>query len=196
MKSKFLNIIFTNDGKEYVTPQHLGKEIKDELYIHGGKISLTDLAPILNVDLSQITKVVTELQKHNKGLRVILGQLIDKSYLNKISEEINNKLVQHGCVNVAELTLVYDLPADFLQSVIEKALRKTIHAKQDTQDLKIFYTESFIATNRAKIRGALAALTHPTPLSDILGLCAIPERIFFSKYQQCGISLQSMGQAK
>ncbi|GAB1863281.1 E3 UFM1-protein ligase 1 homolog [Camponotus japonicus] len=180
VENKLLDIIFTNDGKEYVTPQHLGKEIKDELYIHGGKISLVDLAQILNVNLSQVTKVVTEIEKHNKGLKVILGQLIDRSYINKIAEEINDKLVQHGCINVAELTLTYNLPAEFLQSVIEKELGKIIHATQDYQDPKVFYTESFIAKNRAKIRGALSAVTKPTPLSAILGQCGVPERIFFS----------------
>ncbi|XP_070149945.1 E3 UFM1-protein ligase 1 homolog [Polyergus mexicanus] len=180
VENKLLDIIFTNDGKEYVTPQHLAKEIKDELYIHGGKVSLVDLAQILNVNLSQVTKVVTEIEKHNKGLKVILGQLIDRSYITKIAEEINDKLIQHGCINVAELTLTYNLPAEFLQSVIEKELGKIIHATQDYQDPKIFYTESFVAKNRAKIRGALSAVTKPTPLSAILGQCGVPERIFFS----------------
>lgn len=180
VESKLLDIIFTNDGKEYVTPQHLGKEIKDELYIHGGKISLVDLAQILNVGLSQVTRVVTEIEKHNKGLKVILGQLIDRSYITKIAEEINDKLVQHGCINVAELTLAYNLPAEFLQSVVEKELGKIIQATQDSQDPKIFYTESFIARNKAKIKGALSAITRPTPLSAILGQCGVPDRIFFS----------------
>ncbi|XP_020295465.1 E3 UFM1-protein ligase 1 homolog [Pseudomyrmex gracilis] len=180
VENKLLDIIFTNDGREYVTPQHLEKEIKDELYMHGGKVSLVDLAQILNVNLSHITKVVSEIEKHNKGLKVILGQLIDKSYINKIAEEINDKLVQHGCINVAELTLTYNLPAEFLQSVIEKELGRIIHATQDTQDLKVFYTESFVARNRAKLKGALSAITKPTPLSTILGQCGVSERIFFS----------------
>lgn len=180
VENKLLDIVFTNDGKEYVTPQHLGKEIKDELYVHGGKVSLVDLAQILNINLSQVTKVVAEIEKHNKELKVILGQLIDKSYINKIAEEINDKLVQHGCISVAELTLTYDLPSEFLQSVVEKELGKIIHATQDSQDSKVFYTESYIARNRAKIRGALSAITKPTPSSAILGQCAVPERIFFS----------------
>ncbi|XP_024892657.1 E3 UFM1-protein ligase 1 homolog [Temnothorax curvispinosus] len=180
VENKLLDIIFTNDGKEYVTPQHLGKEIRDELYVHGKKVSLVDLAQILNVNLSQVTRVVTEIERHNKGLKVILGQLIDKSYISKIAEEINDKLVQHGCINVAELTLTYNLPADFLQSVVEKELGKIVHATQDSQDPKVFYTESFIARNKAKIKGALSAVTKPTPLSAILGQCGVSERIFFS----------------
>lgn len=190
IENKLLDVIFTNDGKEYVTPQYLGKEIKDELYIHGGRINLVDLSQILNVNLSQISKVANDLERHNKGLKIILGQLIDKTYTNKIAEEINDKLIQHGFINVSELTIHYDLPADFLQSIIEKELGKTIYGKQDTQDSRVFYTESFIARNRAKIRGALSAITKPTPLSAILGQCSVSERIFFSILD----SLQEMKQ--
>lgn len=182
IESKLLEVIFTNDGKEYITPQHLGKEIKDELYIHGGRINMVDLSQILNVNLSQVSKVANDLEKHNKGLKIILGQLIDKTYINKIAEEINDRLIQHGIINVSELTIHYDLPADFLQSVIEKELGRNIYGKQDPQDSKVFYTESFIARNKAKIRGALCAITKPTPLSAILGQCSVSERIFFCEY--------------
>lgn len=181
IENKLLDVIFTNDGKEYVTPQHLGKEIKDELYIHGGRISLVDLAQILNINLSQVSKVANEIEKCNKGLKIILGQLIDKTYTKKIAEEINDKLMQHGSINVTELTIHYDLPSEFLQSLIEKELGKTIHGKQDVQDFKVFYTESFIAKNKAKIRGALSAITKPIPLSIILEQCCVSERIFFCK---------------
>ena len=188
IESKLLDVIFTNDGKEYITPQHLGKEIKDELYIHGGRISLVDLAQVLNINLSQVSKVAAEIEKHSKGLKIILGQLIDKTYMNKIAEEINDQLMQHGSINVAELMVHYNLPAEFLQSLIEKELGKTILGKQDTQNFRIFYTESFIARNRAKVRGALSAITKPTSLSAVFGQCAVSERIFFSVLE----SLQEM----
>lgn len=68
-----------------------------------------------------------------------------------------------------------------MQNLIEKALGKTVRGRQDKQDPKIFYTEGFIARNRAKIRGALSAITKPTSLSAILGQCNVPERIFFCK---------------
>lgn len=179
-EAKLLNIIFTNDGKEYVTPQHLEKEIKDELYVHGGRINLVELAKILNVDLSQVSKSVNDIEKHDKSLKLILGQLIDRNYMIRIAGEINDKLCQQGHINVSDLTLKYDLPAEFIQSLLEKELGKTVFGKQDSQDLKVFYTEGYVARNRAKVRGALSAITKPTPLSAILGQCAVPERIFFS----------------
>ncbi|XP_001607207.1 E3 UFM1-protein ligase 1 homolog [Nasonia vitripennis] len=179
-ENKLLDVIFTNDGKEYVTPQHLAKEIKDELYIHGGRVNLAELANILNVDLSQISKIASDIEKHDKGVKIILGQLIDRNYIAKIAEEINDKLNQNGFISIADLTLNYDLPAEFLQSLIEKELGKSIFGKQDTQDPRIFYNQGYVARNEAKIRGALSAITKPTPISAVLGQCSVPERIFFA----------------
>ncbi|KAF7995984.1 hypothetical protein HCN44_008739 [Aphidius gifuensis] len=62
-------------------------------------------------------------------------------------------------INVFELTLQYDLPTESIQNLVEKELGYTVHGKQDKQDSRMFYTENFIAKNRAKIRGALSAIT-------------------------------------
>lgn len=34
---KLIDVLYTQDGKEYITPQNLSKEIRDELFVHGGK---------------------------------------------------------------------------------------------------------------------------------------------------------------
>lgn len=36
ISTKLLDVVFTTDGKEYVTPEHLTKELKDEAYVQGG----------------------------------------------------------------------------------------------------------------------------------------------------------------
>lgn len=36
ISSKLLDVVFTTDGKEYVTPAHLTKELKDEAFVEGG----------------------------------------------------------------------------------------------------------------------------------------------------------------
>lgn len=33
---KLLDVVFTNDGKVFITPKYLIKEIKDELYVQNG----------------------------------------------------------------------------------------------------------------------------------------------------------------
>nr|CAD7405049.1 unnamed protein product [Timema cristinae] len=180
IEHQLLDVVFTVDGKEYVTPQQLSREIRDELFVHGGRINLVELARILNVDLSQVTARAAEIERADSGITLVLGQLIDKSYLTLIAQEINERLAQNGQVSVGDLTRQYDLPSDFLQTVVEKQLGKLIRGKQDKSDPRVFFTESYVTRNTACVRGALAAATRPTPISTMLSQCDIPERMFFS----------------
>ncbi|KAK2551186.1 E3 UFM1-protein ligase 1-like protein [Acropora cervicornis] len=41
-----IEVIYTTDGKEYLTPQQLEREIKDELFVHGGRINVVDLQQV------------------------------------------------------------------------------------------------------------------------------------------------------
>ncbi|XP_046403346.1 E3 UFM1-protein ligase 1 homolog [Ischnura elegans] len=182
LELKLLDVLFTTDGKEYVTPQHLTKEILDELYVHGGRINLVELAKLLSVDLSQVEARVNELSsKDGRGdYTVILGQLIDKSYQTRVAQEINDCLQREGQVSISSLTRNYDLPGEFLQTLVERELGKTIDGKQDKQDPRLIFTEAFVARNRAIVRGALCAVTRPTTVASIISQCKIPESIFYS----------------
>jgi len=57
-------------------------------------------------------------------------------------------------------------------------LGKIIHGKQDLKDSRIFFTQSHIARCKSKLRGALAALTVPTPVTAILSQSGVQERLF------------------
>lgn len=178
-----IDLIFTSDGKEYLTPSQLINDIRGELYDNGGRVNLVELSKSLGVDLAHITAHVNEVVKGQKDIQSILGQLIDSSYITRIAGEINEKLSQQGQINVGDLTIQYDLPADFLQQqVLERNLGKLIFGKQDQNDPRIFFTESFIARSKAKIRGALAGLTRPTPVASILSHIDMSEKLFFSLY--------------
>ncbi|KAJ0183332.1 hypothetical protein K1T71_001308 [Dendrolimus kikuchii] len=181
---KLIDVIFTTDGKEYLTSQHLIREIKDELYVHGGRINTVDLAKELNVDLSQICANITEIIK-GREVQLVSGYLIAHYYLEKIAREINEKLQLQGQISVGELTLQYDLPAELLQhSVLEKYLGKFIFGKQDVSEPRIFYTEEYIARTKAKIRGALMGLLKPTPIAVIISHCNLTDRLFLSLFDQ------------
>jgi Uncharacterized conserved protein (DUF2042). len=85
--------------------------------LFAGRINLVELAKLLNVDLSQISARAAEIEKADNNCSLVLGQLIDTNYTNHIAEEINEKLQQQGQVTVGDLTRIYDLPSEFLQSV-------------------------------------------------------------------------------
>ncbi|KOB76604.1 E3 UFM1-protein ligase 1, partial [Operophtera brumata] len=160
------------------------KEIKDELYVHGGRINTVDLAKELNVDLSQINTSVAEIIK-GKEVQLVSGYLITHYYLEKIAREINEKLQLQGQITVGELTLQYDLPAELLQhNVLEKYLGKIIIGKQDPSDARTFYTEEYITRTKAKIRGALMGLLKPTPAAVIMNHCNVAERLFMCLFDQ------------
>lgn len=179
---KLVDVIFTTDGKEYLTPQQLTKEVKDELYVHGGRINTVDLAKELNVDLSQINHCVADIIK-GKEVQLVSGYLIAYYYLEKVAREVNEKLQLQGQISVGELTLQYDLPAELLQhNVLEKYLGKIIIGKQDPSEPRTFYTEEYITRTKAKIRGALMGLLKPTPIAVIVNHCNLTDRLFLSLF--------------
>ncbi|XP_014252038.1 E3 UFM1-protein ligase 1 homolog [Cimex lectularius] len=178
-----LEVIFTNDGKQYITPEYLLKEIQDELYVHGGRINLVELAKILNVNVNYVMAKISSLEELLPGCIVIMGQLISRDYQKTIAQEINDRLQSTGQVTVGELTKLYDLPGDFLQDVIDENLGNVINAKQDKLDARILYTEQFVNKNKSVLRGTLRALTKPTQVSIILSLTNFKtERDFYRTF--------------
>lgn len=181
---KLIDVIFTTDGKEYLTLQQLIKEIKDELYVHGGRVNTVDLAKELNVDLNQINASVAEITR-GKEMQLVTGNLIAHYYLEKVAREINEKLQLQGQISVGDLIMQYDLPAELLQhNVLERHLGKIIIGRQDSSDPRIFYTEEFILRSKAKIRGALMGLLKPTPVAVIINHCNLSDRLFMSLFDQ------------
>lgn len=181
LEKGLLDLVFTTDGKEYLTHDHLRREIEDELYVNGGRINLVELSRSLCVDLQKIQPVAEQIAQEDAKVTLILGQLVSSDYIIRIASEINERLSQNGEVNVSELTGAYDLPSDFLlHEVVEKNLGRIIFGKQDSSNPRLLYTPAFISRCKARIRGALAGITKPTPLTAILSQTGIQERIFFS----------------
>ena len=140
------NVIFTLDGKEYITPEHLRKQIGDELYVHG-RINLVEVAKNLNVDLTRITDIVDGmLQEPDSEIYVVLGQLMNEEYLKNVATEINDNLTVKGEISVDLASNHFDLPSEFLlHNVMEKYLGTIIYAKQDHEDNSKFFTQKYIS---------------------------------------------------
>lgn len=179
-KMKLLEVIHTMDGKEYITPTQLTREIKDELYIHGGRISLVELQSLLNVDFSHIEAKANDIVSSSNAIFLVLGQLVDKTYLDHLAEEINDTLQSLGQVRIADLCKSYDLPGEFLISELVQRLGNIIDGKLDETNKDAIFTEAFIARHKANVRGMLSALTRPTALQPIIGECGISNKLFFN----------------
>ncbi|XP_038048122.1 E3 UFM1-protein ligase 1-like isoform X2 [Patiria miniata] len=181
---KLIEVIYTLDGKEYLTPAQLSKEIHDELIYHGGRINLVDLQQILGVDFAHIEAKANELIKHERSLHLVLGQLVTRDYMDRLSEDINDQLQEAGQVTIAELTKSHDLPASFLSEMIEARLGTIVQGQMDVYDQGVFFTQAFIDRHTAQIRGAFSAITKPTPVITILNQFKFPEKLFFGCLQK------------
>ncbi|KAH8022414.1 hypothetical protein HPB51_024144 [Rhipicephalus microplus] len=224
---KLIDVVFTNDGKEYITPKHLQKEILDELTVAGvlpediekllrkgpkyactpsvsahdlvglnrdlsskanqdrerclldGRINMVDLAHILNVDLSHIEARCAELVRTEHSLQIVLGQLIDRSYLDSLAEDINEKLQQAGHITFGEITKQYDLPPDFLEDVIHSRLGTVIRGRADPHDSRHIFTDAYVTRHKYRVRGALSAAIRPVTLSSLVNAFNFPDKLLY-----------------
>lgn len=184
VQDKKLDVVHTLDGKEYITPAQISREIRDELYVHGGRINIVDLQQIINVDWVHVENRASDIAKTDKGVQLILGQLIDDTYLDRLAEEVNDKLQEAGLISIAELCKNYDLPGDFLTEELSKRLGKLIQGEMDQYNRGVIFTPAFVARHKARIRGLFSAITRPTPVSSMIGAFGFQEHLLYSVLEE------------
>lgn len=189
VEEKKLDVVHTLDGKEYVTPAQINREVRDELYMHRGRINVVDLQKIINVDLVHVESRASEIAKSDKGTQIILGQLIDETYLDRLAEEVNDKLQEAGQVNIAELCKTYDLPGDFLTEELNSRLGREIQGQIDQYNRGVIFTQAFLSRHKACICGLFSAITRPTQINNLLNLYGFQENLMYSVLEElvkCG----------
>uniref|UniRef100_A0A8C4EMK8 E3 UFM1-protein ligase 1 n=1 Tax=Dicentrarchus labrax TaxID=13489 RepID=A0A8C4EMK8_DICLA len=184
VQDKKLDVLHTLDGKEYITPAQISREIRDELYVHGGRINIVDLQQIINVDWVHVENRASDIAKSDKGVQLVLGQLIDDTYLDRLAEEVNDKLQEAGLISIAELCKNYDLPGDFLSEELSKRLGKLIQGEMDQYNRGVIFTPAFVARHKARIRGLFSAITRPTPVSSMIGAFGFQEHLLYSVLEE------------
>ncbi|NWR93013.1 UFL1 ligase, partial [Furnarius figulus] len=181
---KQLEVVHTLDGKEYVTPAQISKEIRDELHVCGGRVNIVDLQQVINVDLLHIENRANDIVKSEKTIQLVLGQLINESYLDQLAEEINDKLQETGQVTISELCKAYDLPGDFLIQVLSRRLGRIIRGQLDQENRGVIFTEAFVSRHRARICGLFTAITRPTPVSNLITRYGFQEHLLYSLLEE------------
>uniref|UniRef100_A0A3P9N0B3 E3 UFM1-protein ligase 1 n=1 Tax=Poecilia reticulata TaxID=8081 RepID=A0A3P9N0B3_POERE len=179
VQDRKLDVVHTLDGKEYITPAQISREIRDELYVHGGRINVVDLQQIINVDWVHVENRANDIAKSDKGVQLVLGQLIDDAYLNHLAEEVNDKLQEAGLVSMAELCKSYDLPGDFLTEEVLKRLGKLIEGEMDQYNRGVIFTRAFVARHKARIRGLFSGITRPIPVSSMIAAFGFQEHLLY-----------------
>ena len=176
-KLKLIRLYHTIDGKEFVTPEQIQREIKDELFVHGGRVALSDISDILNIDIVNIEEVVSELVKDDQDISWIQGEVFESYYMDNCAEEMNEKLQESGHISLGELCHNFKLPADVLQKAAEARLGSIIHGYLDPSSKGVIYTEAFLARQKARIRGVFSAVTRPLNVSQAVYSYGFQEKL-------------------
>uniref|UniRef100_A0A7N8XIL3 E3 UFM1-protein ligase 1 n=1 Tax=Mastacembelus armatus TaxID=205130 RepID=A0A7N8XIL3_9TELE len=173
VQDKKLDVVHTLDGKEYITPGQISREIRDELYVHGGRVNIVELQQIINVDWVHVENRASEIAKSDKAVHEILNHI-----------EVNDKLQEAGLISIAELCKSYDLPGDFLTEELSKRLGKIIQGEMDHYNRGIIFTPAFVARHKARIRGLFSGITRPTPVSSMIGTYGFQEHLLYSVLEE------------
>uniref|UniRef100_A0A671SZU6 E3 UFM1-protein ligase 1 n=1 Tax=Sinocyclocheilus anshuiensis TaxID=1608454 RepID=A0A671SZU6_9TELE len=156
VEDKKLDVVHTLDGKEYVTPYRI----------------------------YELIYRASEIAKADKGTQLILGQLIDETYLDQLAEEVNDKLQEAGQVNIAELCKTYDLPGDFLTEELNSRLGRVIHGQIDQYNRGVIFTQAFLSRHKSCICGLFSAISRPTQMSNLLNLYGFQENLLYSVLEE------------
>ena len=82
------------------------------------------------------------------------------AYLNTVAEEIDEALQAAGRLVVSDLYKRFSLPLEFLNQIIDARLGQTIYGQRDASDGNALYTPTYVARQRAVVRGAGLAVTR------------------------------------
>ncbi|GBG79287.1 hypothetical protein CBR_g29437 [Chara braunii] len=157
------DILHTINGREYLTQRHLRKEMEIEIKKHG-RVSLVELAVSIGVDLSHCEHQAQFIVQENADIGLVQGEIVTTAYWDSVAEEIEETLQQTGQASISELAKRFNVGAEILTTVISSRLGSSVKGKLEGGNL---YTPAYVARVKAMMRGALRALTIPTPLSGV-----------------------------
>ena len=185
---KLVTLIHSTNGKFYLTPQRLKKEILVSLGDFGGRASVSDISTDLGVDFTivenaadeilaenNLTKLQGKIGLYNSRLSLFIGQLISTDYIGHLSLTLNSLLKSRGLVTVAEICRNHDLPSDF----VIKSILPLLDGKINSQKTDIF-TNSFLRRLEVRLRGFLISALQPVKVANFYQTNKVDETLFNS----------------
>ncbi|CDW57586.1 core histone H2A:H2B:H3:H4 family protein [Trichuris trichiura] len=179
-----LEVITTINSKDYVTPEYLLTQIKNEVIANGGRVSLTEIQQALGVDFQTVEDYANRLVASSPSLSICLGQLISKEYLTRAFIAINESLQRKGKISISEITRQYDLPTDFLADAVVQQVGRHIEGFIDTSDASVIYTHAYLNQQTAILRGALSGCTRIISLKKLVTDFDLASSLVFKCFDQ------------
>ncbi|KAK1942053.1 E3 UFM1-protein ligase 1 [Phytophthora citrophthora] len=166
-----LQVIHTRTGKQFLTPLQVQREIADYVALHGGRLSLTELEKLIDVDRTHVEKQTAALCRGNRGHKdtyhvVNNGEeLLTSWYLDGIMEDTNVLLQDSGTTSIGDLAQQFGFAVDYMRDVVRTRLGSILKARERDN---VLYTNSYVTAQKSRLRGVFAAVTRPVFVPDVL----------------------------
>eukprot|EP01064_Diplonema_japonicum_P031264 TRINITY_DN552_c6_g1_i1.p1 TRINITY_DN552_c6_g1~~TRINITY_DN552_c6_g1_i1.p1 ORF type:complete len:718 (+),score=152.27 TRINITY_DN552_c6_g1_i1:47-2200(+) len=165
-----LDLVYSTDGKEYITKEHLEKEISDEIDARGGRMVVSDLRGLLNVPMAPyIEEGLKNVVDKRDDLQLHGGETFSRDYLDGVVAETAALLRQKGSVETAEIAKRFRIDAKLVIHNIENIDDCTLHGST-------LYTSSYIRRKKAALRGAFNAATSSVQVQRVVSKIAGTDR--------------------
>lgn len=73
-----ISLVYTLDGKEFLTQEQLETEIKREIHHHGGRLDILELQPLLSVDNTVIAHKIRQIAQTHHNYHIVQGEVLTK----------------------------------------------------------------------------------------------------------------------
>lgn len=176
-----IQVVHTLTGKQFLTPTQIEREIQDYVTLNAGRISMAELQQLINIDRSYVEKYVAQLARNKKSsggssyFVVNSGEEVVTSwYLDAIMEDTNTLLQESGTSTIGELAQQYGFAVEYMKDVVFSRIGTILQAQERNN---VLYTHSFVASQKAQIRGVFSAITRPTFIPDIVRTYRFEEKV-------------------
>eukprot|EP00833_Pecoramyces_ruminatium_P009835 jgi/Orpsp1_1/1183867/evm.model.c7180000086988.3 len=148
-----------------ITKKKVCENIKKELELNCGRISLVDLVNKLNVDILQIEEDCEYLIQNNKNNIVISnGNLLNEQYINNLINKIKDCLEIQGILSILEFSQKNVLNTDFVSNLIKEKFSSNPNIIIKKNEI---YTKNYANQQKKILNGILNSITIPTIVSTI-----------------------------
>ena len=163
-KKKMVELVFTSDGREFLTKDQLKREIVTEVQAQT-RLNVVDLPGLINVDMHIIEKAIPDALREGEIVEH-QGELMTTVYLDSIVQSAAETLRGNGFLVLASFVKSLQLPSQFVTDILEAAIREgKFRARMDDG---VLFTSQFVNAQKKLIRSALLAQTRPVVLGDLM----------------------------
>ena len=177
-----LELIYTTDGREVLTPAQLEREILDEVDVQGGRVNVCDLPGLLCVDISHVERALPRLVSSPSAassvtttggtpgtVQLIDGELMSPRFLASTLEDVLSELELRGTVSVTDIARSARLTSTHVAALMAGWMQtgRLRGAQFFEDDQSTIFTADYLASTQRQVLAILSAISRPTDLSRL-----------------------------